>query len=77
MQNESCRSHFSGGFVKEYKVMSQKDKWFSSKFDPEKLEQGLNAYAAQGWEVVSIATASIPGLGGTREEMVVVFEREK
>jgi hypothetical protein len=63
--------------VKEYKVMSQKDKWFSRKFDPEMLEQGLNAYAAQGWRVISVATASIPGLGGNREEMIVVFERDK
>lgn len=63
--------------MKEYKVMSQKDKWFSSKFDPEALEKGLNAYAAQGWCVVSIASASIPGITGTRDEMVVVFEREK
>ncbi|MFD1950244.1 DUF4177 domain-containing protein [Sphingomonas arantia] len=63
--------------MKEYKVMSQKDKWFSRKFDPESLEQGLNAYAAQGWEVISVATASIPGIGGNREELIVVFERDK
>ena len=63
--------------MKEYKVMSQKDKWLSSKFDPAKLEEGINAYAEEGWEVVSIATATIPGLPGAREEMIVVFEREK
>ena len=33
--------------MKEYKVMSQKDKWLSSKFDPEILEQGINAYRAE------------------------------
>jgi hypothetical protein len=63
--------------VKEYKVMSQKDKWFSKKFDPEALEQGLNAYAEEGWQVISIATATIASITGAREEMVVVFEREK
>lgn len=63
--------------MKEYKVMSQKDKWFSGKFDPENLERGINAYAAQGWEVISIATASVPGITGTRDEMVVVFQRDK
>ena len=57
-------------------VMSQKDKWFSRKFDPETLEAGLNAYAEQGWRVISIATASIPGFGGNREELLVVFERD-
>ena len=52
--------------AKQYKVMSQKDKWFSRKFDPETLEQAINSYASQGWEVVSVATATIPGLGGSR-----------
>lgn len=62
--------------MKQYKVLSQKDKWFSRKFDPETLEQALNSYASQGWQVISIATATIPGLTGAREEMVVVFERD-
>ena len=62
--------------AKQYKVMSQKDKWFSRKFDPETLEQAINAYASQGWVVVSVATASIPGFGGNREELIVVFERD-
>ena len=61
----------------EYKVLSQKDKFFSGKFDPELLEKAINAYAGQGWEVVSMATASIPGFGGPRDEIVVLFQREK
>ncbi len=52
-------------------------KWLSSKFDPDALEQGINAYAEEGWEVISIATATIPGITGAREEMIVVFERNK
>ena len=63
--------------MKEYKVMTQKDRWFGGKFDPEKLEGAINSYAAQGWSVVSMATASIPSFGGNREEMVILFEREK
>jgi len=59
----------------EYKVLTHKDKWFSGKFDPERLEQALNAYAAQGWHVKGIATASFPSLVGNREELVVVLER--
>ena len=35
------------------------------------------ALREEGWEVISIATATIPGLTGAREEMIVVFEREK
>jgi hypothetical protein len=63
--------------MKEYKVMSQKDKWFSGKFDPDTLEKAINAYAEEGWEVISVATATIPGFTGAREEMVVLFERAK
>lgn len=62
--------------MKQYKVMSQKDKWFSRKFDPETLETAMNSYASQGWTVISVATASIPGLGGNREELIVIFERD-
>lgn len=60
----------------EYKVLSQKDKWFSAKFDPERLEEGLNAYAQQGWRVVSAVTATFRSLTGNREEMVILMERE-
>ena len=60
----------------EYKVLSQKDKWFSAKFDPETLEGGLNAYAQQGWRVVSAVTATFRSFTGGREEMVVILERE-
>ena len=62
----------------EYKVLSQKDKWFSSKFDPQRLEQALNAYADQGWNVVFATTATFPGLLSThREEMIVILERRR
>lgn len=60
----------------EYKVLSQKDKWFSGKFDPMLLEQAINAYAQQGWRVISCATADIPGFAGNRQEFVTVLERE-
>jgi len=60
----------------EYKVLSQKDKWFSGKFDPELLEKAMNAYAAQGWRVIGCATADIPGFGGPRQEFITVMERE-
>ena len=60
---------------KEYKVLSQKDKWFSGKFDPERLESAINAYAKQGWVEKALATASIPSLTGVRDEMIVLLER--
>jgi hypothetical protein len=59
----------------EYKVLTQKDKWFSGKFDPEQLEAAMNAYAKQGWRVMAVTTASVPGFGGNRDELIVVLER--
>ncbi len=60
---------------KTYKVLTQKDKWFTQKFDPAKLEEALNSYAEQGWVVKTASTASIPGLGGNRDELIVILER--
>ena len=59
-----------------YKVLTQKDKWFSGKFDPSMLESALNAYAQQGWRVIGCATADIPGFGTTRQEFITILERE-
>ena len=61
----------------EYKVLTQKDKWFSGKFDPAILENALNAYAQPGWREIGCATADIPGLGVTRQEFVTVLERAR
>ena len=60
----------------EYKVLTQKDKWFSGKFDPMVLEQAINAYAQQGWRVIGCATADIPGFGTARQEFITLLERE-
>lgn len=58
----------------EYKVLTQKDKLFSGKFDPQRLESVLNQMASQGWRVVSMAVMNVPGFGA-REEMVVLLEK--
>lgn len=64
--------------VHEYKVLTQKDKWYSGKFDPERLEGALNAYAQQGWAVVFGTSASFPGFfSSNREELIVVLSRRK
>lgn len=61
--------------MKEYKVLSQKDKWFSGKFDPAVLEGAINSFAQQGWIVKAAFTAQIPGFGGAREEALIILER--
>ncbi len=64
--------------MKEYKVLTQKDKWFSGKFDPQRLEQAINAYSQQGWRVTTAFSASIVGLlGGARDEAIIILERDK
>lgn len=60
--------------MKEYKILTQKDKWFSGKFDPLKLEQAINSYAQQGWKLVSSFSANIGG--SYREEAVLIMERD-
>ena len=63
---------------KEYKVLTQRDERFGGAFSPEKLEQILNACAAQGWHVVSVATVPVPdAAGGARNEMIAVLGRDK
>ena len=64
--------------MKEYKVLTQKDKWFSGKFDPNVLEKALNDYAEQGWRVICSATGSFQGFfTNNREEVVIILERDK
>ena len=64
--------------MKKYKILTQKDKWFSGKFDPERLEGALNAYAEQGWHVVGCATADFPAVfGKDRQEIVIIMERDE
>ena len=61
----------------EYKVLSQKDKWSTGKFDPETIEEVINDYAEEGWRVLQFVTTTIPGFGGAREEMIIILERPK
>jgi hypothetical protein len=59
----------------EYKVMTQKDRFFSGKFNPEKLEAALNSYAGQGWRCIGVTTGEIGSGFGNREEMIFILER--
>jgi hypothetical protein len=61
--------------VFQYKVLTQKDRFFSGKFNPEKLEAALNSYASEGWRVVACTTGEIGSGFGNREEMIMVLER--
>ena len=63
--------------MKEYKVLTQRDKFFLGKFSPEKLEEALNAYAKDGWKVIAITTSDRLGIGNKRQEIIVILEKDK
>jgi|MudIll2142460700_1097286.scaffolds.fasta_scaffold486571_1 hypothetical protein len=67
----------------EYRVITQRDEFFKTKFNPEALEELINRYASEGWRVVSMtATDSFfdsfwaKGGGAARQELVVLLERK-
>jgi hypothetical protein len=65
-----------GGPARQYKVLTQKDRFFEGKFELPRLEDALNHYARQGWVVRAMATPHVTGFsGGPREEIVVLLER--
>lgn len=68
--------HRIGERMKKYKILTQKDRFFGGKFDPEKLESAINSYIPEGWQVRAVTTATFPGFGSSREEMIVVLEKE-
>ncbi len=63
--------------MKEYKILTQKDRLLGKKFDPERIEIALNAYAEEGWELKMTATTEFPGWMSTREQLLMFMEREK
>lgn len=67
-----------GSGLKEYRVLTQKDKWFSGRFDSVSLEKMLNEFARSGWTLKSITSSSREGivLGGNKDELLIVLERD-
>ena len=66
----------NGGIMKKYKVMTQKDRMFGGKFNPEKVEEALNSLGQEGWELKGVATAEFPSLTGGRQELVIFLEKD-
>lgn len=68
--------HPESASIKQYKILTPKDKYFEGKFDLEKLEQALNHFARQGWVVKGMSTPHVAGFsGGDKEVLVIVLER--
>jgi hypothetical protein len=63
--------------MNQYRVLTQKDRVFGGKFDPQKLEAALNSFASEGWALRAAATADInAAFGKDRQEMIMILERE-
>ncbi len=56
----------------EYKVLTQRDRFFAGKLNADQVEQAIMAYASEGWVMISSATAA---LGGRREEYLALLGR--
>ena len=62
--------------LREYKLLTPKDKYFDGKFELNRLEDALNHYGRQGWVVKAMSTPHIKGFsGGPEETIVVLLER--
>ena len=62
--------------MKIYKVLTQKDRAFGGKFNPEKVEEALNGLAKEGWEVTGVVSAEFPSFGGGRQELVIFLAKD-
>ena len=64
--------------MKEYQVITQKDKWFSGRFDADQLQNLLNQRGREGWRVVSMVSASREGFvtGGDKDELIILLEKD-
>lgn len=69
-KTEHKRTEWKGHRMKEYKVVSAKEKSFwDSKVKTHSLETMLNELAREGWRVVSIVNQ--------KEDVIVILERDK
>jgi hypothetical protein len=59
--------------MREYKVLTPKDKFFDGKFDLARLEDALNHFGRRGWIVKSMSTPHVKGFTGVLEETIVVL----
>ena len=66
--------------MKEYKVLSVKDGFWTFKYRFEEIEALLNQYAKEGWSVSSALTGRRSRwLGlfvGARNQLMIIMERE-
>jgi hypothetical protein len=73
--SDSFTVHHDGP-VKEYKLLTSRDKLFEGKFDLARLEEAINHLARQGWTAKSMCLPHLKNFqGAMQEEVVVLLER--
>lgn len=60
----------------EYKVLTQDDKTFTGRFDPDLLETTLNGYAANGWRLVE-GVGAFNVWKSLKAELLLILERDQ
>jgi hypothetical protein len=67
-----------------YRVITQRDDYFASAFNPTALQELLNRESLAGWRVVSMTATDVgsflgsfwgKGGGSSRQELVVLLEK--
>ncbi len=59
--------------VKEYKLLTSRDKIFEGKFDLARMEEALNHYAKHGWTAKTMLAPHMKNFTGVVEEVIVVM----
>lgn len=59
----------------QYKIITQKDRFFSSKFNPALIERALNEYAQEGWKLKTAVSADFGSVGMSRNELIIFLEK--
>jgi Domain of unknown function (DUF4177) len=59
--------------VREYKILTPRDKFFDGRFDLARLEEALNHFGRQGWVAKSMLAPHVKGFSGALEETIVVL----
>ncbi len=68
--------HLRNNQLKEYKVITQKDNWFTANFDSYSIQKALNELALEGWRLVTVTTQRYGGIGQSRDEIFFFLERD-
>ena len=59
----------------QYQIITQKDRFFSSKFNPALIERALNEYAQEGWVLKNAVSADFGSVGMSRNELIIFLEK--